>query len=145
MLAQILVDISRSNSLVDLLANLGASEDNLAAHKDQEDDLRLHHAIDQTRKQLRFVRREVVMATSQTFKANWELDVARPDNVLNLEVCKLGIEAELLDNTSVFATRQSAIVFRFRASHNHLARSEDESGRLRFTNTHDDGSETLQG
>ena len=84
------------------------------------------------------------MATSQTFKANWELNVARPDNVLNLEVCKLGIEAELLNNTGVFATRQSAIVFRFRAGHNHLARSEDESGRLRFTNTHDDGSETLQ-
>jgi len=84
------------------------------------------------------------MATSQTFKTNRELDVARPNNVLNLEVCKLGIKAELLNNTSVFATRQSAIVFRFRASHNHLARSEDESGRLRFTNTHDDGSETLQ-
>jgi hypothetical protein len=132
------------NSLVDLLANFGTSEDDLAAHKDQEDDLRLHHAIDQTRKQLRLVRREVVMATSQTFKTNWELDVARPDNVLNLEVRKLGIEAELLNNTGVFATRQSAIVFRFRASHNHLARSEDESGRLRFTNTHDDGSETLQ-
>ena len=133
------------NSLVDLLANLGTSEDNLPAHKDQEDDLRLHHAIDQTRKQLRFVRREVVMATSQTFKTNWEFDVARPDNVLDLEICKLGIEAELLNNTGVFATRQSAIVFRFRASHNHLARSEDQSGRLRFTNTHDDSSETLQG
>ena len=137
--------IQGRNSLVDLLANLGASENNLAAHKDQEDDLRFHHAIDQTRKQFRFVRREVVMATSQTFKTNWELDVARPDNVLNLEVCKLGIEAELLNNTGVFATRQSAIVFRFRAGHNHLARSEDESGRLRFTNAHDDGSETLQG
>jgi len=48
--------------LVDLFADLGTSQDNLATNKDQEHNLRLDHSINKTREQLRLVRAEVVMA-----------------------------------------------------------------------------------
>jgi len=40
---------------VDLLSNLRAGEDDLAADEDQEHDLGLDHAVDQTGEQLRLV------------------------------------------------------------------------------------------
>ena len=135
--------VDQLEGLVDLLTNFGTGQDDLATDEDEQDDLRLHHAIDETREELRLVRAEVVMATSQTFETDGELDVARSDNVLDLEVGELGVEAKLLDNTSVFTRGQLRIVFRFRTSDNHLARGEDESGSLGFADTHDNGRETL--
>jgi len=72
--------------LVDLLADLGTSQDDLAADEDEQDDLGLHHAVDETREELRLVGRESVMARGKTLQANGELDVAGADNVLDLEV-----------------------------------------------------------
>jgi hypothetical protein len=72
--------------LVDLFADLGTGQDYLAADEDEEDDLRLHHAVDETREELRLVRRESVMARGKTLQANGELDVAGTNDVLNLEV-----------------------------------------------------------
>lgn len=68
--------IDHLECLVDFLANLGASEDNLAADEDQQDDLGFDHAVDETREQFRLVRAEVVMAASKAFKSDGELDVA---------------------------------------------------------------------
>lgn len=62
--------------LVYLFADFGTSQDNLAADKDQKDNLGLYHAIDETGEQFRLVRAEVVMAASQAFEANGKLDVA---------------------------------------------------------------------
>ena len=83
------------------------------------------------------------MARSQTLQADGELDVAGANNVLDLKVGKLCVEAELLDNASIFARRQLRVVFRLGASNDHLARGKDESRSLGLTNAHDDGGETL--
>jgi len=90
-------------SLVDLLSDFGASKNNLPADEDEEDNLRFDHAVDETREQLRLVRAEVMMPTCKTLKTNRELDVARANNVLNLEVGELGVEPKLLNDSSVFA------------------------------------------
>jgi hypothetical protein len=50
------------------------------------------------------------MATGKTLKTDRELDVGGTDNVLDLEVGELRVEAKLLDDTSVFARRQLGIL-----------------------------------
>jgi hypothetical protein len=72
--------------LVDLLTNFGTSEDNLAADEDEQDNFGLHHAVDETGEEFRLVRRESVMARCKTLQANGELDIARANDVLDLEV-----------------------------------------------------------
>lgn len=107
-------------------------------------DLGLHHSVDQTREQLRLVRAEHVMATGKTFETDGELDVARADNVLNLEVGELGVEAELLDDARILARGELGVILGLGTGDNHLTRSEDQSRGLGLTNTHDDSSETLK-
>lgn len=94
--------VDQFKRLVNLFADLSSSQDDFATDEDQKDDLGLHHAVDKTGEEFRFVRAEVVMATRETLKTDGELDVAGSDNVLDLEIRELGIEAEFLDNTSVF-------------------------------------------
>ena len=45
--------------LVDLLSHLGAREHDLSRHEDEQHDLGLHHAVDETREQLWLVLRVV--------------------------------------------------------------------------------------
>jgi hypothetical protein len=85
--------VDQLEGVVDLVSDFGASQDNLAANEDQKHDLRLDHAVDEAREQLRLVRAEVVVARSQTLQADGELDVTRTDNVLDLKVRELGVEA----------------------------------------------------
>ena len=136
--------VDELKGLVDFLAYLGTSEDDLARDEDEQHNLRFHHTVDQTREEFGLVGAEHVVATCQTLKTNRELDVARADDVLDLEVRELGIEAELLDDTRILAASKLAVIFGFRTSNNHLAGSEDQRGRLGLTDTHDDGSETLR-
>lgn len=136
--------VDQLKGLIDLLTNFSASQDDFSTDEDQEYDLRLHHAIDKTGEQFRFVRAEVVVATCQTLQADRELDVARADDVLNLEVREFGIEAQLLDDTSVFPRGQLGIILGFGTGHDHLARSEDQRSGFRFADTHDHGSKTLR-
>ena len=88
--------VDHFKGLVDLFSNLRTSQNNLAGDEDEENDLGLDHTIDQTREQLRLIRAEIVMARSKTLQTNGELDVARADNVLDLAVRELGIEAKYL-------------------------------------------------
>jgi len=129
--------------LVDLLADFRASQDYLPADEDQKDNLRFDHAVDEAGEELRLVGAEVVMPRCKTFETNREPDVAGADNVLDLEVCELGIEAELLDDSGVFARCKLRIVLRLCTSDDHLAGGEDERGSLWVTDTHDDGGESL--
>lgn len=129
--------------LVDLLTDLGTSQDNLAGNEDEEYDLGLHHAVDEAREELGLVRAEHVVTACQTFETDRELDVARANNVLNLEVRKLRVEAKLLDDTSVLAAGKLAVILGLGTSDDHLARGEDQGGRLGLTDTHDDGGKTL--
>ena len=84
-----------------------------------------------------------MVARSETLETDGELDVARSDNVLNLEIRELRVETKLLDDAGVFARCELRVVLGLGTSHDHLARGEDECGGLGLTNTHDDSSETL--
>lgn len=74
--------VDELKSCVDLLTDLGAGKDNLARHEDEEHNLRLHHAVDETREKLWLVTAESMMARSKTLETNGELDVTRAHNVL---------------------------------------------------------------
>ena len=63
-----------------------------------------------TRKKFRLVRAEVVMTRRKAFKTDWELDIARADNVLDLEIRELSVEAKLLNDTCVFPRGQARIL-----------------------------------
>ena len=84
-----------------------------------------------------------MMAAGKTLQANGELDVARANDVLNLEVGELGIETELLDDTGVLARSKAAVILRLGTGDDHLSTSEDQSSCLGLSDSHDDGSETL--
>lgn len=143
-LAEILQDrVDELEGVIDLITDLGAGKDDLAADEDQEHDLGLDHTVDQAREQLGFVGTEVVMARSQTFETDGELDIARTDNVLDLEVGELGVEAELLDDTGVLARGKLGVILRLGTCDNHLAGGEDQSGGLGLADTHDDSGKTL--
>lgn len=135
--------VDHLEGLVDLLADLGTGQDDLAANKNEQHNFGLHHAINQTGKQLGFVGAEIVMAAGQPLEADGELDVARPDDVLDLEVGELGVEAELLDDAGVFARRQLGVIFGFGAGDDHLARREDQGRGLGLADAHDDSGEAL--
>ena len=129
--------------LVDFLTDLGTGQDTLAGDEDQEDNLGLHHSVDETREEFGLVRAEHVVTACQAFETDRELDVARADDVLDLEVRELRVEAKLLDDTSVLAAGKLAVVFGLGTSDDHLAGGEDQGGRLGLTDTHDDGGKTL--
>lgn len=97
--------VDHLEGLIDLFSDLGPGQDNLAAYEDEEHNLRLHHPIDETGKQLGLVGAEVVMAARQTLQTDGELDVARAYDVLDLEIRKLCVEPQLLDDSRVFARR----------------------------------------
>jgi hypothetical protein len=50
---------------------------------------------------------------------------------------------ELLDDPGILAAGKLGVILRFGASDNHLAAGENQGGRLRLTNTHDDSGEPL--
>ena len=84
------------------------------------------------------------MSIGQSLETDRELHITGADNVLDLEVCKLGWETQLLDDTGVLARGQLGVVLRFCSCHNHLARGEDQGSRLGVTDSHNHSSETLK-
>jgi hypothetical protein len=84
-----------------------------------------------------------MVTTCQAFKTDGKLDVARTHDVLDLEVGELRVEAELLNDASVFSAGKLAVVLGLCACDDHLTRGEDQGSGLGFTDTHDDGGETL--
>ena len=83
------------------------------------------------------------MAVCKTLQTDGELDVARADDVLDLELRELGVEAQLLHDARVLARREARVVLGLRARDDHLARGEDERGRLGVADAHDDRGKTL--
>src|SRR5690349_4339167 len=84
------------------------------------------------------------MIVSKAFQANWKLDIARPDDVLNLEVHELGGKPELLHDTRILSRSKAALFLAFCARADHLSRRKDEGRGLRFANAHNHGSESLR-
>jgi len=144
-LAEIRQDrIDELKGLVDLLTDFRTGKNNLARDENEQDNLWLHHAVDETREQFRLVRAEHVMARCQTLETDRKLDVAGADNVLDLKVGELCVEAELLNDASVFPRCQLGVIFGFRTSDDHLSTCKDQSGCLWLTDTHNDGGKTLR-
>lgn len=92
---------------------------------------------------LGFVAGELPVAVVEPLQTNGELDVARSDDVLNLELCELGIKAELLNDAGVFAGCEARVVLRFCTSDDHFARGENERRSLGFTDTHNHSGKPL--
>jgi len=136
--------VDRLECCIDLLTYFRSCQNNLAANKDEQDDLWFDHAVDETGEQLRFVRAEMSMGVSKTLESNGKLDIAGADDVLNLELLEFGFEPKLLNDPRIFAASQSGVVFRLGPSYYHLARSKDQSCGLRFPDSHDNGCETLR-
>lgn len=105
-----------------------------------------------------------MVARSQTLQTDGELDIARADNVLDLEVRELGVEAcdvfvsemlstsllleqlsltKLLNDPGILAASKLGVILRLSASNDHLSAGENEGGCLGLTNTHDDSGESL--
>ena len=80
----------------------------------------------------------------KTLQPDRQFHVTPADNILYLKLGKLGVEAEFLYDASVLPRRETRVVFRLRTRDDHLARCEDERGRLRVANAHNDGRETLK-
>lgn len=98
--------VDHLKGLIDLFSHFGAGQDNLAAYEDEEHNLRLDHAIDETREQFRLVRAKMMMPTSKTLQTDGKLDVAGANNVLDLEIREFGIEPKLLDDPGILARCQ---------------------------------------
>lgn len=71
----------------------------------------------ETREELRLVRTEVVMPRRKAFKTDWELDIARADDILDLEIRELSVKAEFLNDSCVFARRQARVLGRSVSKH----------------------------
>lgn len=127
--------VNHLERLVNLFSHFRTSQNDLAANEDEKHNLRLDHSVDlerrrvsemtwkkssiqalqetyKTREELRLVRAEVVMTRRKALKTDWKLDIAGADDVLDLEIRKLGVKAELLDNSCVFARRQARVLKR---------------------------------
>jgi hypothetical protein len=94
-------------------------------------------------KYLWLVAAELPVAVCQSLQANGELDVTATDDVLDFEFRKLRLKPKLLHNAGVFAGRKARVVLGLCTGDDHLARGEDESGRLWVADTHDDSCKTL--
>ena len=89
--------------LVNLFSHFRTSQHNLPTDEYQKHNLGLDHSVDESREEFRFIRAEHVMAAGKAFETDGKSNVARADDILNLEVCELCVEAKLLDDTGVFA------------------------------------------
>lgn len=135
--------IYRLERLIDLLSHFRSRQDNLPTHEDQKHDLRLHHPIDQAREQFGLVTAEVMMLGRKTFETNRELDITRPNDVLDLEIRELGIKPQFLDDAGVLAAGKFAVILGFGTSDDHFPGGEDQGGSFGVADPHDHGGETL--
>jgi hypothetical protein len=61
--------------LIYFFSDLSARQHDLAGDKDQQDNLGLDHAVDETREELRLIRRVNTVAISQTLESDGKADV----------------------------------------------------------------------
>ena len=73
------------------------------------------------------------MTRRKAFKTNWELYIARADDVLDLEIRELGVEAKLLDDPCVFARRQTRVLEKHFSTHEKSSVALEEPTILGFS------------
>lgn len=88
--------VDEVETLQDVAAGLGASEDDLSVDKDQHDQTWLHHAVDETGKELRLIGTELAVHAMQTLQTNGETQIDGGHNILEAIVAELDWEAQLL-------------------------------------------------
>jgi hypothetical protein len=84
------------------------------------------------------------MRKSQPLQPDRKFDITTSNDILDLEFLELGVESQFLDDPGVFSRSKTRIILGFSSSDDHLSGSEDQGGSLGITDTHNDGSETLQ-
>ena len=130
--------------LVDLFAQLCACQDDLTRDKDQQDNLGLDHAINEPWKKLWLIRGVMAVRKGKALQPNGKLDVAAPNDILDLKVGEAGRKAELLDDAGILTSRQSRKLFALGACDDHLARGKDQGRGLWIADAHNDGRKSLQ-
>lgn len=117
-------------------------QNHLPRHKDEQDDSRLHHPVDKSRKQLRlvtvegtqrrseerfkikvkhhgdqvrFLPAELLVGQNQSFQSDREAHVTAGHHVLDLELQEAGGETEFLHHPGVFPGRQARLLLTARA------------------------------
>ncbi len=111
---------------VDVLPDFGPGQDHFARDEDQQHDPRFDHSVDEAREQLGLVGTKLPMGKHKSFQSNWKLHVARADHILDLEVFEFGGKAELLDDSGVFSSGQSTVLFTLGSCAHHLPRAKNK-------------------
>jgi hypothetical protein len=83
------------------------------------------------------------MGIREPFQPDREPDITTSDDILNLELLKLGVKPEFLNDPRVFSGSETRVVLRLGSGHDHLTRGEDQGGRLRIPDSHDNSGKTL--
>mmetsp|Transcript_30143 Transcript_30143/g.99934 ORF Transcript_30143/g.99934 Transcript_30143/m.99934 type:complete len:279 (+) Transcript_30143:348-1184(+) len=144
-LAELLQDgVDLLESGEDLVSHLASGQHDLARDKDEEHDLGLHHPVDEAWEELGFIGRVVRVLVREALEPDGELDIARADHVLDLEVGEARRKIQLLDDPRELARRLPRLLLALCARDDHLARLEDERCCLWVPDPHDDGGEALR-
>lgn len=125
-------------ALLNGLSVFRARKHDLTVDEYQQHHARLHHAIDQTGKQLRFVRTELLVHLVQFLQPNREAQIDGGHQILHLELEEFHVVAELLDDASEFSSAQMGVTLVASSGANHLAGAEDQRRAARLTDAHDD-------
>ena len=95
--------INVTEGCVNFLSVLGSSENEFARDKNENDNARLDHSKDQTREKFGFVCGKIAMDKCERFQANMKANIAATNHILNLEIGKLCLEAQLLNDTGILS------------------------------------------
>mmetsp|Transcript_34228 Transcript_34228/g.110124 ORF Transcript_34228/g.110124 Transcript_34228/m.110124 type:complete len:202 (-) Transcript_34228:309-914(-) len=121
-LAELLQDgVDLLESGEDLVSHLASGQHDLARDKDEEHDLGLHHPVDEAWEELGLIRRVVGVLVREALEPDRELDVARADHVLDLEVGEARRKIQLLDDPRELARRLPRLLLALCARDDHLA------------------------
>lgn len=147
--------------------HLRSRDDNLSRHENEENDLRIHHSVDEAGKELGLVlplslnycsySSGIDMVNRQALQTDWELVVAHSDNVVDigLDFIHFRNGNELLriilptssngENRDKLLCCSIDIVATLRPGEDNLAGFKDKSRALRIANSHNEGSKSLIG
>ena len=133
---------------VDLLTHFGASKNDFTTREDQKHDFGVGHPENETGEDFRVVATLdllVLRLSMQRLEFDFEAYVMRTHDILNGEIGQLDVSvANLLQLLSIVLCCRVAVTFRLSSGTDHLARAEDESCGLRFTDAHDGSGESLR-
>ena len=147
--------------------HLRSRDDNLSRHENEENDLRIHHSVDEAGKELGLVlplslnycsySSGIDMVNRQALQTDWELVVANSDNVVDtgLDFIHFRNGNELLriilptssngENRDKLLCCSIDIVAALRPGEDNLAGFKYKSRALRIANSHNEGSKSLIG